>query len=467
MQLQSIVFDNNNFRLGVSTTDKDANAGISPDERGHNLFKDNASIFYPQPAGTDLSTNLEDEIICMVQDPTNFGVDALILDEAGKFYTLDGTTLTKRQTDAGRTYSLGTSDMVTFKGDLYATSQTDICKISTLPTLATMDATWWTGTEGETALNSSYRHPMVVVEDTLIIANKNALNTWDGTTSTSGAMSLPTGLNITAMVKALDGIHLIAFTSENVNYSHTVKSKSTAFIIDTNTFEFVREIPLSDQVESAWSIAGVTYVTFGARLGVFNGNGIDLLRDLSAPASGAIYKHRTADFDGIALAVDNNSIYAFGDIDGRGAVGFYPFYNNDTGNEEITAILPLSQNQLLAAYATDVGGTPKLIKLDYDNADGLTDLKTNPYSFGGKVWVRRIEVELESPMSSGSAQKFMSVAKDGTETEIGRMYYSDLGAVDSKRMDCNILTDIFQLKIDWQATPAGVRRITIYYESGE
>ena len=139
---------------------------------------------------TDLSTNLEDNPICIATDPEYLGQDAYVVGAAGKFYTLNGTTLTKRQTDSGRTYQIGTSDAVKFLGDLYVTSQTNIAKL-TGSTLSSIDATWWSATRAHGVLQSSYRHPLEVVEDTLYIGDKNELHTWDGTTSVDAALTLP------------------------------------------------------------------------------------------------------------------------------------------------------------------------------------------------------------------------------------------------------------------------------------
>lgn len=465
--LESIIIDASVFERGVGQNNFDEDAGLSPDLKGQNLFKDQGKILYPQPAGTDLSTNLLDDPIAYCTDPTYLGHDAFIVDEGGNFYTLNGTTLTKRQTDStGNVYLFGTTDCVVFMGKFFATCQDDIIMIDGISTLATPDWVWWTTTKGKSALNSNYRHYLVVVEDTMFIMDKNKIHTWDGTTATQDAMSLPDGVNITAVEKHEDGIHLLVFTSETVNYSHTLKPKSTVFYVDTRTLEFVREVPISDQTEGALNVDGTVFTASGENLGYFTGSGNKFLRKIALPPSiAATYKFKMANFNGVLMVVDNNSVLAFGDINAKGNIFFYPFYNDATGNGEIRSIFPVGGNCLLAAYA--VSGTPKLLKLDFDNTDGLTPAKTRAISFPSKIWIREITVELASPLTSGSDLYFFYTNSAGSDRQLMNMNFTTHGAIRSKTSRPNYKTDLLHIKYTPLAVSKGVRRIIIKYEPAE
>src|SRR5690606_34648161 len=183
--METIVIDANNFILGASKDLYTPNAGYSPQTKGVNPLK-TQGVLYWQPPFNDIA-NLEGNVVASIPDP-NFGSgnDAYILDNEGKFYTLNGTTLTKRQTDATYSYVAGTSDFIVYAGGYYATSATNIALL-TGADLATIDNDWWTATRGHGSLDQNYRHPMEVVEDTLYIADKNLIHTWDGTTSVPSA----------------------------------------------------------------------------------------------------------------------------------------------------------------------------------------------------------------------------------------------------------------------------------------
>lgn len=465
--LASIIIDGRTFMAGTSLNGYIGDAGISPDFKGQNLFKDAGAILYPQPAGTDLSTNLLDDPIAYCTDPTYLGNDCFIVDEGGNFYTLSGSTLTKRQTDStGNVYQFGTTDCVVFKGKFYATCQDDVIEIDSISTLATPDFAWWTTTKGKAALETNYRHPLLVVEDTMLIFDKNKIHTWDGTTATAASLTLPDNANITAVEKHEDGIHVLVFTSETVNYSHTLKPLSKVYYVDTRSMQFVREVLIDDQTEGALNIGGQVFVTYGEKLGYMNGSSYEFMRKVSLPPSiAAIYKYKMANLNGVLLVVDNNAVLAYGDVSGKGKIFFYPFYNNATGNGEIRSIFPLGGNNILAAYA--VSGTPKLIKLDFDNADGTTVAKTNPLIFPGRVWLREIVVDLVDPLASGSELYFYHTNTAGTDQLMMEMKYSTDGAVRQKRQRINVRTDIGSVKVNFFATPKGVRQIMLFYESAE
>lgn len=466
--METIVIDANTFIQGASLNEFTQNGGYSPASRGINHLYAEGKI-YMQPEDVDLSTNLEGNFIAGAYDPALGGNDAYILDNEGKFYTLSGTTLTKRQTDATYSYVFGTSDMAVFGGNLFATSSTNIALLAGLGNLASIDEDWWTATRAHGSLSSTNRHPLVVVEDTLYIADGNLIHSWDGTTSVPSALTLPSIWGITCMIKHPNGRDLIAFCSSTADYSHTRGARSVAFIINTVTLEFTQEIPIDAQVEGARLVGGVLYVMYGRNLGYFTDTGIAFLRrleeiDLQGFRLG--YKYHMGDLEGHLLVVEQDHVLAFGDL-GAGKVFWYPITNRPHTGRPLDAILPIGNGQII--YGTETsGGVEKLYKLDFysTGSTSTTNFYTNKISFPRRVWIRRIDV-VHDQFTTGTGIALYNILNTGAADQIAIRSYTLDGATNVSRYDANIYTDVLQLLLQWSGSPKGFNKITIYYEPAE
>lgn len=452
--MATFTIDKTDWARGVSITENHNDGGFSPLKRGHNLSVAQGGILFPKPAGTDLAgATVVASIIAFTADPSFLGNDAYGLDTGGNFYTVDGATVTKRQTDAVKTYTSGTSHLKTFLGSLFATSGTDIAKLDGSD-LSSIDHDWWTATAGESALQSSYRHPMEVVEDTLYIADQYRIHTYDGSTTVYEAMVLPSLYNITSMIVHTDGRHLLVFVAETANFSHTARARAKLFMIDTLDLEFIREIDIDGQVEGVINVGGVIYCTYGNNLGYFNGDGLTFLRKL---ANATTYSHNLANMEGTLLVRETNGLLAYGNL-GLGNVFWYPWDNAWA----LTAIYYAGDNTVMTSSSDE-----KLNKLDFDTYGGAGIWDSNQYSFAGKVWIRKIVVESET-LESGGNITFSSINKNGTAAVIGTLTFAADGAISEKTMTCNIYTDLFRLRIAFDAlNTKGIRKITIHYEDGE
>lgn len=457
-----LTIDKNEYQKGITLDNDDEAGGMSPDGNGLNYFLSEGFTLIPQPSFTETTSDPTDDLVDGCVDPTYLGDDAFFITEDKKFYILDGTTLTLKQTDTTRNYIYGSTRIVTFKGDIYCTSNTDIAKLP--PNMSSLDGTWWTSTQSKTALLSTWRHPMAVVEDTLYIADGCKIHTWDGTTSVYEAMSIPTSFNITELIKSSDGRSLIAFASETANYSHGKKTIAKAFIIDTVTLEFTREIKVADQTESALNVRGIIYVVYGSSFGYLTDNGFSFLRKLNI--SQPVYRARLTEMDNTILIAEDNRVLVYGDVNGKGNIFFY-LAKTESPYNNIKHILALGStgvdgNKLMLSY--QIGSDKKIKFLDLEargsyNIDALTKKYRK-----GKVWIRRVEVETET-LASGDSLTLSTVNEDGTYNEIGTFSYALNGAVQKGRFDCNHLVDFIQLRLQW--ANFGIKKITIYYESGE
>lgn len=454
--MQSLLINKDNWQLGVATSDRHTDGGTSPARKGHNFEVSQAGLLLPQPARTDLSANVTSQIIAFTADPTFLGNDGYALDESGNYYTISGTTVTKRQTDSTRTFAYGTSNLKTYKGSLFATSTTNVSKLDG-SNITTTDATWWTGTMGAAALNSAYRHCMEVVEDTLFISDNNMLHTYNGVAAVYAAMSLPSYYNITNMILHTDGRHLIVFVAETVNYSHTRRARAKMYVIDTVNFEFEREVDIDAQVEGSINVGGVIYVTYGGNLGYFNGDGVTFLRKLSTNPT---YTHSLANKEGILLVREANSVLAYGNLGGKNNVFWYPY--ETTASNTISGIYYYGGNKILTSSSGQ-----KLDLLDYSTFAGAAEWDGVYYTFPGKIWIRKIVVETEY-LTTGSSMLFSVVDQSQNVSTIMSMSYAVDGAVNHKEMFCNVLTNMFKPRVSFDAgNLRGVRNITLWYEDAE
>ena len=469
--LQTIVIDSANFLQGESINKYTSDAGYSSQSKGVNLFKEKGVLNFQ---GSNMDYKLLDgQMIAAIQDPNFLSNYAYLLTDNGSLYTVDASLtsagVTLRQTDAtvGHNYTFGTSDMVWFRGALYATCDVDVMYV-TGANLTTADKTWWVTTKGKTALQPFYRHPIEVVEDRMYFADGQYINTWDGTTAVEHDITIPPNYNITAMHKHPNGRDLIAFASENTNFSNTVQSRGATFIINTITGEYIQQTTVDDQVEGAKLVGGILYVSYGAKIGYFTDTGIVYLRDLDIeyPISGDDlgYKHNLGNMEGHLLIAENTSILAMGDL-GAGKVWWHPTIS-PTG-DKINGVFYVGSKMLLYSTPDGFGGDNLYFQnLGSTSTSGIyPTFYTNKYDLPKKAWVRRIEIEHETIGVSSSFQ-VSGIDKNGGTTTLGFGSYS-AGNTDFTRIDCNYYTGMVQLGIRCFDKNLGIKKITIYYEMGE
>lgn len=461
--MEILTIDKKEFQKGITIDDEDDAGGMSPESYGLNYFLSKGLTLIPQPNAVSTSIDLTGDIIDSCVDPAYLGDDCFIVASDGKYYILDGTTLTLKQTDSAKTYTYGTSRIITFQGDIYCTSTNDITKLNY--SMSTIDATWWSSTLGKTLLNVNYRHPMEIVEDTLYIADKNMIHTWDGTTGVYNAMSLPSFYNITELRISNDGRHLLVFTSETANYSHQKKTNAKLFIIDTVTLEFIREINIDDQVETAINVKGTTYVIYGNSFGYLSDNGLKLIRKISVAEP--VYSSRVTANENSIIIAEDDKVLVFGDVNGKGNIFFYAT-RSEYPYTKIYNLLAIGNsgvddNKIMISYV-DIYSNNKVKILDFDSRGSTSiAIKTKKY-FKGRVWIRRIDIETET-LTLDKEVTISMVNSDGSYTSIGKYSYALNGAAQTARFDCNQLVDFIQLRLIW--SNISIKKFKIYHESGE
>ncbi len=438
-----------NFITGESQTNEIADRGFSPDSYGINLFKALGALYFIEAATDRGGATLTGNIIASAFDKSYLGNDAYFLDDEGAFYTLSGATFTKRQTAIADTFLLGTSDLLNFLGNTYATSLTRVMEL-TSSNLATIDSGWWTG------LTTAYRHPLERVESEMFIGDVNNIHIWNGTSSTANAIVLPTDVNITSLRKHPDGRTLLAFCGLTANYSHTQGAAGRVYFIDPTLRDWTREVELDTQVEGSCVSGGVVFVTYSKNLGYFDGNGIRFLKKLQT--SGTTYSHNLKNMEDKLIFRDGRYVIAYGNFGGGNA--FVKIFRT-TNTQNVNNIAYKGDGVFLAAHS-DGAGAGFLKEVDLDNAGVAGVFLTNPISFGQEVKIRRLDLIHDVTSAGVTRFQFSFEDPDGNSNLIEDRTYAT--ATSKTRIPCDITTDLFKLKVDPLAGTVGIKLIRIHYD---
>lgn len=451
--MKPVTIDWSEWMKGESLADDAPTGGFSPNSYGMNLTKARGLMYFSGSSTDRGGATLTGNILASTYDKSFLGNDNYFLDDEGAFYYLDGNTLTKAQTVTADTFILGTSDLIQFQGNTYATSQTRVIQL-TGSDLTGVDSSWWTG------LTTSYRHPMERVEDTLYIADVNQIHTYDGTTSIAAAISLPTDVNITSLRKHPDGINLIAFCGLTANFSHTRGLGGRIYLIDTRIKRWVREIDSVPQVEGSKVSGGVVYCTYGQNFGYFDGNAIQFMKRLSTSAT--TYSHNMADWDGILLVRDGINVLALGDL-GLGRRVWWKPLRNFTNSNSINCIAYKGSDKVLIAFASGSAGA--LEETDMTEAGLGGKFYGNRTIMPVECAMRRFEM-LHTPVTG--VYRFTVANKDETDTE-STIYDTNPGSVSgvwsSKyRRELDLKSDQYQLSLSPSNGAPGFKFLRIFYD---
>jgi hypothetical protein len=440
---------------GESTSDLIADKGFSPDSNSLNLIKEPGKLYFlesPSQVGNGTITGAP---IATAYDKNFLGNDAYFLDDEGAFYYLSGTTLTKAQTVTADTFTLGTTDMLQFLGDTFATSATRVIRL-TGSNLATVDSSWWTG------LTTAVRHPLEKVENSMYIGDGNLIHVWNGTTSTSAAVTLPTDVNITSLRKHPDGVHLVAFCGLTANYSHTKPQGGRIYIIDTVIKDWIREIDIEAQVEGSRLVGGIIYVTYGAKVGYFTGDGIKFLRKLSTSAT--TYSQNINNMEDILLIRDGVNVLAFGDL-GAGNV-WWNCYQQPNANT-ITTFTYVGDNKVVFGSSDGAAGGTLYI-VDYDNAGTYGAFYSNRILFPSLSVIHKLILVHDVSNASGTtAFDVYHRDIDGDTQFLKRASYVSQSVSRTVEDNIAIQADFFQIRIIPSNDDTGYKLGRIYYAAAK
>lgn len=452
-----------NLLAGESSADYVSDKGFSPDSTGLNLTKVRGVLYFNEAATARHGAVLTGNIIASFPNPATSAIDEVFIDDEGAHYTYDGSSslLKTYAGDTDRSFQLGTTDLIAFKGQFYSTSSGGSAgaSVAQLSDVFVMVDTGWWGTD----MATSNRHPLEVVEDNLFIGNGNVIYYWNGTTSGT-AFTLPTQSQVTSLRKHPDGKTLLAFCGTTNNFSHALPNPGKVYYCNTSLIGIAakgwdRETMLDSQVEGTKVHGGVIYCTWGKNFGYFDGNGLQLLKRLDTSAT--TYSHNIANMEDILLIRDGIYVKAFGDL-GAGKVWWNAFKNN-ANSEPINCLCYIGSNKLLVAHKGDSGGTGYLYEQNYANS-GTTGgvFFTNRINVGYAINVRRIELIHDS--AGVASFNFGERDIDGNTNNAMVLNYTGTDAVTLTRQDVSMKGDLMQFRLLPVSGTIGFKLIRIYYD---
>lgn len=449
--MSTITIDAKDFLAGESNWDYIGNHGFSPDSTGLNLLLKPGVLNFGHTETDRGGVTLTGNIVAGCMDLNPLGGQNIFVDDGGAFYTLSGATFTKRQTATNTGgWQLGTTDIIEYKGNVYATrngnTNGEIVQL-TGTNMTTINNEWWIS-----GIGVAVRHPMEVVEDKLYIGDTNVIYSYDGTTSTT-AITLPSDVNITSLRRHPDGRHLIAFCGYVKDFSHTSGTSGKMYIVNKDTLTWEREILTESQVEGSRLVGGIVYVTYGKKLGYFTGSGLKFLKQLKT--SGTTYSQSMSNMEDLFLLRDGVNLLIYGDL-GNGVKSWHNFYNGST----INVVAYKGTNLILIGTSAAT-----LTELDYSAASLGGTFYSKRYNFGTVVKIRRMDF-IHDAKSSGGIMNFSVSYRDtdNTSTFLKQFAWPTGPTTNKSRMEIDLTTDIFQFSVVPQNGILGIKLIRFYFD---
>ena len=437
------------FISGESSSPDLSDGGFSPDSFGINLSKTKGMLYFTESPTERAGVTLTGNIVASCVDPALTGNDAYYIADDGSFYTYNGTTFTdKRAAAANYTYQLGSTDMIPFNdGNFYFTSKTTIGQFDN--NMGTVTEDWWSG------LDSSYRHPVEVVEKKLFVGDKNLILYYDGTTSGT-AFTLPAGQNITSLRKRPNGTSLLAFTGGTADFSHTRNGAGKVYYCDptlqgASVDGWSREVELEAQVEGTRNVGGTIFVTWGKNVGIFDGNGLTPLNKV-LETSGTTYSQSMTNMEDIFVIRDGRLVLCYGNLGNGNA--WWKLHREAV--DDINNLHYKGDNVLLMATDND-----DLNEIDLDTAGTNGQFRTNRMTYNSEVEVKRFDL-IHDETTISTVATFSEVKLDGSTNIIESKEYST--ATHFTRFPSDIKSNMFQFGINPSSGAIGYKYIRIGYD---
>lgn len=348
-----LIFDASDLVRGVSTSAELSDGGFSPDTDNVNLTAVPGVLYIPAASvDSDTDTRLTDGAIASCPDMTFTSPNnRLVVSADGKGYRYDGTKLTAAgiALTAGKTWTSGFTDIVTFAGEAYITSKESITRWQN-------DNTIDGGADFPFAFaNSTVPHPMVVYENNLYHADKNLLliQTTAGVAPTT-VLTLSADQMIVALgVDPVSGLMLIS-TKNVLDVSGTISTINRLLWYDGNSAKVSKSVFIDDAILGFQNVGGAVLVGYGNNVGYLSGSGIQWLRRLNnvtADNTQLPYKHHMTSIANTFYVLDGVQIMAFGEIlPGRKV--WYPAWSNPVNSNKPTLLCEVGSKKLGIGFAT-------------------------------------------------------------------------------------------------------------------
>lgn len=392
------------FISGMASSDYAPDGGLGTSSYGLNPFV-TPGLMRMLASGSDVSTSVAGNIIASCEDSQIIaGNNRTCIDDLGNYYTVSGVgVFTKTNTAITNVagYKQGFSDMVSFAGNTYVTTNgnIDLWNTSSL----TLTQSWWTSApQSQTVMSANYPQPMLRYTSHLYVASANKIHSINSAGAIDSAdatlPALPLTLDTNDIIHALGidpgtGLMLISIQA-NQNVSDVLTSKFYIGMWDGVSATLRRKVPVDDLVTAFYNLEGIVYVGQGQTIGRWNGAGITFLRKLSGSSydfTRLPYKHHFCNTRNILHIVDGYRVLSYG-ASVSGKMGFYYTAYNPQGNSDSTnklsAVMPIGSDKVVISCATN-----KAYLYDFASTSaGSGIMYFNNIYFPRPVFIRRIRV---------------------------------------------------------------------------
>lgn len=448
-----IRIDASNFIKGMSTSTEISDGGFAPTSIVNPTIT--PGLVYGPGTITDKSTNVAGSFIASCEDYSATSPnDRYFVDNAGGYYSWNGTTITKQVTDTNTTvYIDGKTDLVPYQGSFYATTTTDVTQWNGSGTLTN---NWWTVSKSKTALNANVPHPLIVFEKVMWIGDGQYLHNLNNTTANYNVLELESNEVVQALgIDPGSGLMLIS-VSVGQNASDTLYKTNKVLIYDGYSNKPRRSVIVDERISAFFSVGGVTYVTYGKNLGYWNGSGITFLRklkDVSYSNTSLPTRHRITNVDNTLYVADGQYLLAFGEVI-KGQKVFYYLMDNTT---DMTLITHLGKGLIGYAYPTS-----KFYTLDTTTKTANTYLVSNYFNFDEAVDIKEVKIEFADLVSNNvSPVSCQIIDNDGASVNVSFKNISGGSARMLKSFYQGKPLDSFYIRINQDTGVSGIKKVLI------
>lgn len=403
------------FIQGMSTSPDTTDGGYSPETRNVSLTNIVGCI---APTYASSATTLSDNLICSADAGSNTTLTKFILGNNGHVYGQNASTgaIASYGTYSGNCGNLY-SDMVSYLGNVYFTTDRDICLISNSnATSGSITSTWWSSTESKTPLLVGKKHHLFVFNGIMFITDGNMIHSWDGVSIITSRLALNSDQEILDLGGDLaQGRMLVSFVQNVTNASNLGFLQTTPYqyyVGSWDTSDPLKFIYPATQVEDVvWSFiyfGGYQYVVYGSSFGYYTGSGIQFLRDLNFDQTVAVQvinKHKIATSATALYLADLNQVLAYENITKAGKIFNYKYTETTLSgiNANILCLFKSSPTKIGLGF-DDSSFSVKTFDLSNSNSS-IQDGKfySLQYYFPKPVRIRDVDIEFQSAVTpSGS-----------------------------------------------------------------
>lgn len=429
---RTITIDGNDFARGITSSAWADDGFFSPDASVGINIATVPGVLYGQAPSTDISPASSGALISSCSKTYGFGSQQqYFLTDTRKFYSLNTSYLATLDQTGAYSYSYPNSDMLMFKGSIYATSAADITLGTTnaAGSITALDETWWTVTKGKTGLASAAPHALLVYEDSLWIADAFGLHKWDGITASYQFLLLTQDQVIVALGIEPGSGRMMLSTVSGENGSGTDPKICKILLWDGFSNKVLRSIIVDEMVTAFHNVNGTVFVIYGRNLGYWNGSGITFLRRLDkiSTLTGSYlgYKSHITSIGNCLYVVDGTYVLAYEVIKGGSPKVFYYAYSQQSGLNSQVGSLNLIRNMgsdnLGISYTYTSGSvTNYLFRFPTRTASltAQTSFRTKYYKFPVLSRIREIRVYFVDAVAPNESPLNISVVSSDINTAV-------------------------------------------------